>query len=46
MDKTVDDVDEEPPQEAIEVDANEAIIILLMIFLQIIHYSSRDTCTC
>ena len=40
------EVDNGQPLEVIEVDANEVLVILLMVLLQLVHYTNIDPCTC
>lgn len=39
-------VENEQPLEVIKVDANEALVMLLMVLLQLVHYVNIDPCTC
>lgn len=40
------EVEDEQPIEAIEVDVNEALVMLLMVLLQLIYHVNEEYCSC
>ncbi len=41
-----EEVQDEPPVEAIEINPNEAVVIMLMVFLQLVNYMNIEKCSC